>query len=377
MVRILIGGDFCPIGRNQTLFEQGNTESLFSDLLPHFEKADLSILNLECPLIEVESPIEKCGPVLGAPTACVKGIKAAGIDVLGLANNHIMDNGWTGLNSTLETLQQEGISCFGAGKNLEDARKIWIKEINGLRIGLIGIAEHEYSIAEDDKPGANPMDIIDFVRNVQEQRSKFDYLVVLLHGGNENYLYPRPKLVDTCRFLVEQGANAVICQHSHCFGCMETYQGAPIVYGQGNFLFDMPVKLSTWNEGALITLDVDADCNTQCELTPYIQSREEAGARKMTPDHEEQFLHAFHERSKAIEDESFLLARWEEFCKVTKRYHLHLFNHPPSLFRRVFGKLDILHLLDSSEKQRMRLNILRCESVREATTSILLEESKK
>ena len=92
-VSVVIGADICPIGGNQSFFESGDAGNLLHDLLPEFDAADLSIANLECPLIEQAAPIMKTGPVFGEPSACINGIKQAGIDVLTLANNHIMDHG--------------------------------------------------------------------------------------------------------------------------------------------------------------------------------------------------------------------------------------------------------------------------------------------
>jgi len=224
-MNILITGDTCPIGRNQGFFQRGNTMSLLNDLRPEFEKADISVVNLECPLIQKEAPIEKCGPNLGAPVDCANGLKAMGIDVVGLANNHIMDHGPQGLWITIKALGEHGIAHVGAGENVDKARKILVREVHGIRIGIFAVAEHEFGIATKNAPGANPLDVIDFVRNINEHRSEFDKLIVLVHGGNEHYQYPRPGLMDICRFYVEQGASAVICQHSHCVGCMETYQG--------------------------------------------------------------------------------------------------------------------------------------------------------
>jgi len=93
MINILIGGDTCPIGRNEPLFRKNDAVGLLGDLAPEFETADLSIVNLECPLIRNETPVAKCGPNLGAPVDCANGLKAMGVDVVGLANNHIMDHG--------------------------------------------------------------------------------------------------------------------------------------------------------------------------------------------------------------------------------------------------------------------------------------------
>jgi len=81
-----------------------------------FEKADISVVNLECPLIQKEAPIEKCGPNLGAPVDCANGLKAMGIDVVGLANNHIMDHGPQGLWITIKALGEHGIAHVGAGE---------------------------------------------------------------------------------------------------------------------------------------------------------------------------------------------------------------------------------------------------------------------
>lgn len=375
--RVLIGGDLCPIGRNMPLFQAGDAKALFNDLLPEFVKADLSIVNLECPLIREESPIEKSGPNLGAPEACVKGLKAMGIDVVGLANNHIMDHGIKGLRTTIDALRDRGIAYVGAGENLDAARRILIREVNGVRIGVLAVAEHEFCIASNESPGANPLDVIDFVRNIDEHRSEYDNLIVLVHGGNEHYPYPRPGLMDTCRFLVEQGASAVICQHSHCVGCMETYQGAPIVYGQGNFLFDYPSTEAAWREGALICLEINDVGNFGVQLISYRQSDGQPGTHRMTADEESVFMNDFAARSEAITDVSFVKTQWETFCQDNKRYYLNTLHGKPRLLRRLAGKLDLLHYLDSRDVQRVRLNLIRCESLREALTTVLSMESDR
>jgi len=225
-VSIIVGGDICPIGRNEKLFEAGDAGHIFNDLLIDFERADFSVVNLECPLIRNESPIFKHGPVLGVNSECIKGIKNAGIDLVNLANNHILDHGGNGLQQTLEVFKKFGIGTVGAGRNIDQARQLYTKVLNGIRIAILGLAEHEFSIASRNSYGANPIDIIDYVRNVRSNKKDFDYLIVLLHGGNENFPYPSPRLRETCHFLVETGANAVVVQHTHCAGGYEKYKNA-------------------------------------------------------------------------------------------------------------------------------------------------------
>ena len=378
MINIVIAGDTCPIGRNQRLFQKGNAKALLDDLLTGvLDQADFSIVNLECPLIREESPIEKVGPNLGAPVDCVKGLKAMGIDVVGLANNHIMDHGPQGLRTTIKALEEHGIAHVGVGENVDEARQILLREVNGIRIGILAMAEHEFGIAAKNIPGVNPLDVIDFVRNITAHRAAIDKLIVLIHGGNAYYQYPRPCLMDTCHFLVEQGADAVVCQHSHCVGCIETYKGAPIIYGQGNFLFDFSSKEVAWCEGAVISLELNGVGNFEARLIPYRQSDRQPGARRMTADEESVFMNDFVARSKAIADASFVKAQWETFCSDHKRHYLNALHGKPSLFRRLAGKLDLLHILDRPEKQRARLNIIRCESHREALRTILESEATR
>jgi poly-gamma-glutamate capsule biosynthesis protein CapA/YwtB (metallophosphatase superfamily) len=202
MATVLIGADICPIGDNVPLLRAGDKKGLFNDLLGELESADLRLANLECPLIQGPSPIRKTGPVFGADPECIRGIKAGGFDLLCLANNHILDHGAGGLKSTLEVCRSAGIETVGAGENLEFARRMWIRQVAGVRVGVLAMAEHEFSIATRKDWGANPLDLIEYVRTVQARRGEFDYLIVLVHGGDE-FLVPSPRIKKTCQFLVE------------------------------------------------------------------------------------------------------------------------------------------------------------------------------
>lgn len=272
MSTIIIGGDVCPRGTIEDTFKNGEEEKILNDLLPVFNAADFRLINLECPLITKESPIKKDGPVLGANIKAINGLKAIGLDAVNLANNHILDHGKEGLISTIESCKKNNIDFFGAAKNLEEAQKPLIKSIGGKRFCFMGVAEHEFSIAKDDSWGANPLDPIKIVRTLKTYRSSFDYLIVLVHGGKEYYRNPTPKQQDFCRFLVEEGADAVICQHSHCAGTYEYYNDKPIVYGQGNFIFEnLGRNTKMWNEGFLVNLVFNEDKVTT-EFIPFNQS---------------------------------------------------------------------------------------------------------
>ncbi len=106
--------------------------------------------------------------------------------------------------------------------------------------------------------------------------------------------------MDTCHFLVKQGASTVICQHSHCIGCMETYLDTPIIYGQGNMLFDMPSKSPTWHRGCLVHLTINHDGHIEVEMIPFNQSDKKLGAHHIPPNAESNWHSVFDKRSRHL-----------------------------------------------------------------------------
>jgi len=370
--RILIGGDVCPIQRSEACFRQGDASAIFHDLLPEFERADLSIVNLECPLIAQESPIEKAGPALGADRQCVNGLAAAHIDVVGLANNHILDHGPAGVLNTLEVCSRAGIETVGAGGDLAQARRILIRTVNGIRIGMLAFADHEFSLATDTTAGANPFYVREFIRGVRRHRNDYDYLIVLLHMGKEHYPYPSPEIQETCRFLAEEGANAVICQHSHCIGAWETYAGVHIVYGQGNLIFDQDFYTGEdWHKGYLVGLAIEQDGSSAMNIIPYLQSDGRVGARRMPPEEEKQLLSDLEDMAQQIQDRGFVRDQWEAFCKQYRYLYFSLLRGHKRLPRALNTRLHFSDLFYSPGARKMLYNIVVCQAHREVLKTIL------
>jgi len=367
----LIGADLYPLGRNLPFFKEGAAEKLFNDLRGEFAAADLVIANLECPLIDRPSPIRKTGPTFGEASDCLKGIQEAGIGVLCLANNHILDHGAAGLRNTLDACAQAGIATVGAGANLGEARRILVRQAGSFRIGILAMTEHEFSIASRDSWGANPLDLIDFVRNLNGHKNGYDYLVVLLHGGDE-FCVPSPRLKDTCRFLVEMGANAVIVQHPHCLGGYEHYQDGHIVYGQGALIMDEAIyrDRKSFHEGFLVKLSIAEDARATMEIVPFVQSDPAPGARRMGPEREREFRQGLDARSAAIQDDVFVEAQWLKFCAENKHAYLSgILGH-----NRILAKLNARGLLTRLLYGKRSLlgvrNLVCCETHREALETI-------
>ena len=371
---ILIGADIVPTESNQELFAKGDVEHLLgTELLRIIHSADYRIANLEVPLVDNAEPIPKEGPNLIAPANCKKGLKAMGIDLLTLANNHILDQGVQGLSSTIDVLNTSGISFVGAGMNLREAEEPFFFSINGKRYGVYACAEHEFSIAGNNQPGANPFNPLESLDHVQQMKALCDFAIVLYHGGKEYYRYPSPYLQKVCRKFVEKGADLVICQHSHCIGCEENYLGGTIVYGQGNFIFDHGDN-KFWNTSVLIQIEEDM----QIKYVPVIKKRHTV--RLAERNEAEVILSAFRKRSTEIKNEGFLNNKYNEFAnKMLGDYIVFFLGIHKSFFYRAINKLSgqrLQALIVNRVMKRRGLglrNYIECEAHRE----LLLEGMRR
>ena len=105
--------------------------------------------------------------------------------------------------------------------------------------------------------GANPYDPLYSFENVKDLKDRADYVIVLYHGGYEQYKYPSPELRRVFRRFAEVGADCIIAQHTHCIGCIERYLDSILIYGQGNFWFDYSEN-DCWKTSILIKLSFDS-----------------------------------------------------------------------------------------------------------------------
>jgi len=118
-----------------------------------------------------------------------------------------------------------------------------ILEHCGKKIGVINACEHEFSIADNEHGGSNALDLINMQEDITEVRKEADFVVLILHGGIEQYHYPTPRMKRWYRHFVDLGADAVVNHHQHCINGYEVYKGKPIFYGLGNFYFLKDIML--------------------------------------------------------------------------------------------------------------------------------------
>lgn len=234
----------------------GDQSFPFQNIASEIQRADLSFGNLE-------GPVSDKGANVGSmysfrmPVGSVDVLARTGFDVLSFANNHVGDWGRDAFGDTLERFRASTIRLTGAGKSLDEAEEVVIKEINGVRVGFVAFSDvgPNWIRATPNSPGlliASPEDIDRVVGRASEQT---DILLVSFHFGDEYQTTSNARQRLLAHAAVDAGADAVIGHHPHVVQEVEEYHGAVIAYSLGNFVFDQRFSEDT-SRGMLLELDI-------------------------------------------------------------------------------------------------------------------------
>ena len=213
---------------------------LFKSVQPIFDRSDIVLANLEGPLYDGNSAISgKC--TIRGNTGWAHVLKMAGIDIVSLANNHIMDHGKSGLISTMSILEKEGILAVGAGADIDEACKPLFIEKNGYRVAVLArtsVIVDSPSYADKKTPGVAFLDMQELVENVKTCRKQADLVMLLIHWGIEHYSFPTPSQRKQAKALIEAGVDIIIGHHPHVIQGFERFGEGLAAYSLGNFVFD-------------------------------------------------------------------------------------------------------------------------------------------
>jgi hypothetical protein len=251
---VMLGTTFPDAG----LLPPNDGADLLAEVTPILRRGDIVFGNLEGPLLDGDDPSAKCrGKAVGhcfafrVPTRYGARLKAAGFNVMGLANNHAMDFGQEGRTSSRITLEGQAIAHTG---ELGDIARLNVK---GEKIAVIAFATY---------PGAyNLLDLDQAVQAIRQAKAESDLVIVSFHGGGEGATRQHVLLGDETflgedrgdlrRFThaaIEAGAGLVIGSGPHVVRGMEIYQGKLIAYSLGNFATFGPFNLNAENGISLI-----------------------------------------------------------------------------------------------------------------------------
>lgn len=359
MITIFIAGDIVPHNRTVDLFKQKRTNELFHDFPPLIKEANISIGNLEAPIINGNpTPIKKSGPCLHAPKETIEVLKEVGFNTLTLANNHFRDQGQNGVDYTIQCIENQKMDFVGGGITFFDARKILYKTISDKTVAIINICEHEFSIASKEYGGSNPLDLINLHEDITTAKEKADFIIVIAHGGIEGYQLPTPRMKRTYRHLIDLGADAVVNHHQHCFSGYEIYKEKPIFYGLGNFCFDWGTKYEgKWNEGYAVQLFFNKSISFN--IIPYKQCEDEPKVTLLPSDCYDK---AIQKLNDIIQNDQLLEENYHQFIENRKNVFLLDILPIHNRYIKALFKRGIISL-PYKEKDLIRIkNKIYCES---------------
>ena len=274
-VQITAVGDLMLARGLGMIMEQGRLDYPFADVAELLAAADLTLGNMESALGDIGQPETKRYP-FQAPPAAAKALAQAGFDIITLANNHAMDYGPEALLQGIGLLQEQGIAPIGAGANATEAYAAHLAEVNGLKIAFLGYVNVPVEAstgfdtrswtATENAPGlawAEP----EIIRaDVTAVRPQADLVIVTLHSGLEYIEEPSEPQVAAAQAAIDAGADLVIGHHAHILQGIQFYNGGVIVYGLGNFAFQIEGNPET----AVLNVWLDKSGVRQLELIPAI-----------------------------------------------------------------------------------------------------------
>jgi poly-gamma-glutamate capsule biosynthesis protein CapA/YwtB (metallophosphatase superfamily) len=250
---------------------------IFDPTLPYLgEAADITVANLESPLCSLGTRHPTKPIVFRGRPRNVAGLVHAGVDVVSLANNHVIDYGLVGLQQMQGVLAANHILFSGAGANSYEAYRPVFYQQSGLNIAFLASCDRNgqydnyqpYLDAGFNKSGFAYLDSFHVRRQIEAVQGIADLTVVEMHTGEEYVptpvdghgndrfpmandrgngdewysrlaLFPAPGDTEERHRAIEAGADVVICHHPHMLQGFEVYQGKLIAHSLGDFVFDL------------------------------------------------------------------------------------------------------------------------------------------
>ena len=252
----------------------GSIDYPFEYVKDELLSADLTIGNLESAIGDTGEPANK-SYTFQAPPEAGASLANAGFDLLSLANNHALDFGQDALLQGISLLQDAGIHAVGAGADAKEARSPIIIESKGVRFAFLSYVnvpvegsgfDTKSWAAGPSSPGLNWADQTNIVDDVQNASETSDIVIVLLHSGYEYVEQPSPAQSAAAKQAIDAGADLVIGHHAHVLQGIEFYNGGVIVYGLGNFAFEIDGDPST----GILNVWLDKDGVRQLNLVPAV-----------------------------------------------------------------------------------------------------------
>lgn len=263
MIRFTAVGDVGP--------ERPDVDSLFESVGDHIRSADVAFMQLEMTLTERGSRVPQTKHTSRTAPTAAAAFRRAGFTHASWASNHALDWGAEGFLDTIDALVDGGIVPLGVGRDIAQARRAHITEVDGVRIALLaycsilpdsywataerpGVAPLRaftvHEPMEPDQPGTphrmhtfpHPGDLAALADDIASARKEADAVIVSMHWGIH---FSYAELADYQRIAghaaIDAGADLVIGHHAHILKGIEVYRGKAIFHSLGNFAIELPM----------------------------------------------------------------------------------------------------------------------------------------
>lgn len=269
-IHIIAAGDILLDRGVDKYLEESGYDYPYAGIKGKIAKGDIATANLECPLTDSGNAVLKRPDLIfRGSTLNAAALKAAGFDLLNLANNHTMDQGRVGLENTIKVLESNGIRSLGAGMTRSEARKPVFIEKGKTRIGFLGYCDFppEGYMYDEEKTDIARPDIKSLGEEIKAAREQCDFLVVVFHWGKEFDSYPGEQQREMAHAAIDNGAGIIIGHHPHVLQSIEKYKGKLIFYSLGNFVFDRQLPKGA-DESVIIDITVDGSGWKETRIIP-------------------------------------------------------------------------------------------------------------
>ena len=212
-----------------------------SEMLERMQNADLFVINEEFPFSLRGEAMEDKQFTFRADPKYVEIFQKMGVDIATVANNHALDFGRDAFLDTLDTLKSAGITCIGGGYHLSEASAPAVQTIKGQTFAIFGATRVSPSAtwyASDSQAGLfQTYDATLLNQKIAEAHTEYDHVIVFVHWGIEKNETPEDYQRSLAKGYIDAGADLVVGCHPHVLQGFEYYNGVPIVYSLGNYLF--------------------------------------------------------------------------------------------------------------------------------------------
>jgi len=238
-VTLAFAGDVHFAGRTAKLLSDPATG--FGPIATVLKSADFTAVNLETSVTSRGTPQPKTYHFRTVPTAFTA-LRDGGVDLVTMANNHVLDYGQAGLADTLAAARTARFPYVGIGDNAAAAWAPYVTTIKGMKIAVIGVsqvAELASSwVATPRRPGeANAIDLTRTLAAVRAAKRLAPTVIVFMHWGTEGQACPDPNQLSLARQLSAAGASIIIGAHAHMLQGSGWLGHTFVAYGMGNFLW--------------------------------------------------------------------------------------------------------------------------------------------